>query len=48
MFFLRLKEIKGLSVKMADVSVSFLRIWKLRLMVDVPNFVVKRMKWMKN
>ena len=32
MFLLRLKEIRGLSVKMADVSGSFLSFWKLRLM----------------
>ena len=30
MFLLRLKEIRGLSVKMADVSGSYLRILKLR------------------
>ena len=27
MFLLHLKELRGLSVKMADVSGSFLRIW---------------------
>ena len=35
MFLLRLKEIRGLSVKMADVSGSFLRIRKLRLMTSL-------------
>ena len=47
MFLLRLKEIGGLSVKMADVSRSFLRIRLISKITsnDVPgNFVVKGMK----
>ena len=35
MFLLRLKEIRGLSVKMVDVAGSFLRIRKLRLMTSL-------------
>ena len=40
MFLLRLKEIRGLSVKMAHVSASILRIRKLRLMAS-PTLLLK-------